>query len=125
MGDDRHRCSDSRSGSRNDGAHQQECGEERAGIGQRRVGVRSHLCDGRRQPQCRHGSRSHRAAVEVAGDAPDGRQPAEPTNNPRWSVDCQGSGFGVCSRKRELQVRGAGRLDIILRSLYSHHLFVE
>ena len=108
VGGDRHRCSNGCSGSRDDGTHQQKCGEERAGIGQRRVGIRPDLCDGRRQSQCRHGSRSHRTAVEVAGDAPDGRQRAESTNNPRRSIDCQGSGFGVCSRKGELQVRGVG-----------------
>lgn len=114
VGGDRHRSSDGRGSGRDDGTHQQECGEEHTGIGQRRYGIRPYLCDGRRQPQCRYGSRSHRTAVEVAGDAPDGRQPAEPTNNPWRSIDCQGSGFGVCSRKRELQVRGVGWLDAVL-----------
>ena len=48
--------------------------------------------------------------------APDGRQRAEPANNPRRSIDCQGSGSGVCSRKRELQVGGVGW--VIFLSLY-------
>ena len=44
---------------------------------------------------------------------PTGRQRAELTNNPRRSIDCQGSRFGICSRKRELQNGGLGWVSLI------------